>query len=133
MKGKSAKKAGKVSTANNKAARKRARRTSIERERIPVSTNNVEEETMNRGVSDEALVEQPQGNHAATQSGDLTGVSGKDFSAGESAAELMREGQDLEGELVEAVEDAPEADEREVPVHDDSRTTVPDYKNRHRL
>jgi hypothetical protein len=45
----------------------------------------------------------------------------------------MREGQDLEAELVEAVEDAPEVDENEVPAHRDSPSTIPDYKNRNRL
>jgi hypothetical protein len=69
----------------------------------------------------------------ATQAGDLTGVSGYQFSAGESTAELMREGQDLESEEVQAVENTPDADEREVPVHRGSRARISDYKKRNRL
>ena len=132
MRGKSARKSGKGS-ANSKNSGKRPRRTSIERERIPVSTNKVAEDELNRGISPQELEDSPNESRSTAQFGDLTGVSGKDFSAGESAADLMLEGQDLEAELVEAIEDAPEADEKEVPVHRDSRSTIPDYKNRNRL
>lgn len=45
----------------------------------------------------------------------------------------MREGQVLEGEEVQAVEDAPDADEREVSVRRGSRARIPAYKNRSRL
>jgi hypothetical protein len=132
MRGKCAGKSGKDSAGNSKNSAKRPRGTSIQREGIPVSTKKVEEDALNRGISAKKLEDRPNGSRSATQS-DLTGVSGKDFSAGESAADLMREGQDLEAELVEAVEDAPEVDENEVPAHRDSRSTIPDYKNRNRL
>jgi hypothetical protein len=104
-----------------------------EPKRLPITTNKVEEESLNRGVSAELIEGSSQDSRKATQAGDLTGVSGDQFSAGETTAELMREGQGLEGEEVQAVEDAPDADEREVSVRRRSRARIPAYKNRSRL
>jgi hypothetical protein len=39
--------------------------------------------------------------------GDLQGLSAREDSNSESVAELVNEGQDLEGEKIEAIEDAP--------------------------
>jgi hypothetical protein len=88
---------------------------------------------VNRGVSLERFEAEPEKRPISNQSGDLTGVPGRVFSAGESVTELMREGQGLEGELTEAVENAPDADQQRVPVHRGSRAKMPDYKNRNRL
>jgi hypothetical protein len=67
------------------------------------------------------------------ESGDLTGVGDTGYSAGQSTAELMEEGQDLEGELVLGVENAAGADEEEVPTPRKPRSQVLQYRNRNRL
>ncbi|MGB7438382.1 MAG: hypothetical protein WBR26_14490 [Candidatus Acidiferrum sp.] len=71
-------------------------------------------------------------NRAVTQSGDLMGVAPTGFSAGQSTAELLEEGQDLEGELVLAINSASDADEEEVPSPRSPRGRIPDYRNRNR-
>jgi hypothetical protein len=68
-----------------------------------------------------------------TQAGDLTALSKNRFSAGESVSELLEEGQDLEGQLVEAVGAAGEASQKELPVRTEREERIPDYKNRNRL
>lgn len=57
------------------------------------------------------------------QSGDVQGLSRKELADSESVAELAEEGQDFEAGIVEAVENAPDADKgplksREVPEND---------------
>jgi hypothetical protein len=68
-----------------------------------------------------------------TQSGDLTGIPRDRFSAGESMAELIEEGQDLEGELVGSLGTTREGDEGTLSVRNIPRERIPDYKNRNRL
>jgi hypothetical protein len=59
----------------------------------------------------------------------------EDFDESESVEELLEEGQDLAGELVQGVENAPSADQGDVktraPPEPEVRTPV--YKNRNRL
>src|ERR1700722_15950891 len=50
-------------------------------------------------------------------SGDAQGLSREDFDDSESVVELVEEGQDLEGELVQGVENAPPADQGDVKTH----------------
>jgi hypothetical protein len=68
-------------------------------------------------------------------SGDAQGLSHVDFDDSESVAELVEEGQDLEGELVQGVENAPPADQGDVKTHAPSEPEdrTPAYKNRNRL
>jgi hypothetical protein len=68
-----------------------------------------------------------------TQSGDLSGIPKDRFSAGESMAELIEEGQDLEGELVGSLGTTREGDEGTLSVQKIPRERIPDYKNRNRL
>ena len=68
-----------------------------------------------------------------TQAGDLTALSKNRSSAGESVSELLEEGQDLEGQLVEAVSAAGGASQKELPVRTEPEERIPDYKNRNRL
>jgi hypothetical protein len=73
-----------------------------------------------------------EGSLRAGQSGDLQGLSDTEEADSESVDELLEEGQALEAEVVEGVEDVP--DEKPVPsrgrIEDDS---VPDYDDREKL
>jgi hypothetical protein len=58
------------------------------------------------------------GPDSAGQSGDTQGLSSTATASDESVEELADEGQDLEAESVQGVEDAADHPERPVPVHD---------------
>jgi hypothetical protein len=68
-------------------------------------------------------------------SGDAQGLSQEDFDDSESVEELVEEGQDLEGELVQGVENAAPADQGDVKTHapPEPEDRTPAYKNRNRL
>jgi hypothetical protein len=68
-------------------------------------------------------------------SGDVQNLSAQELDDSESVEELVEEGQDLEGELVQGVENAPPADQGEVKTHAPAEPDdeVPDYKHRNRL
>jgi hypothetical protein len=77
--------------------------------------------------------ELPPKDRQATQSGDLTVASRNRFSAGECAAELFEEGQDLERELVESLGTTREEDEGILSIRPFPGERIPDYKNHNRL
>jgi hypothetical protein len=60
------------------------------------------------------------------QSGDLQGLSNSAGADSESVDELLEEGNAFEAEVVEGVENAPDADEGEVHTHEVSEDDVPD-------
>ena len=64
--------------------------------------------------------------------GDLQGLSAEELFDSESVIELSEEGQDLEAELIEGIEEAPDPDQDEVRVHQ-APDYEPDYKNRNRI
>ena len=68
-------------------------------------------------------------------SGDAQGLPQEDLDDSESVEELVEEGQDLEGELVQGVENAPPADQGDVRTHapPEPEGRTPAYKNRNRL
>ena len=68
-------------------------------------------------------------------SGDVQNLSQEELSDSESAEELVEEGQDFEGELIEGIENAPPGDQGEVRTHAPAEPNeeAPDYKNRNRL
>jgi hypothetical protein len=70
--------------------------------------------------------EQGLGPDSAGQSGDLQGLSEVADADSESVEELVEEGQALEAEAVEGVEDAPDADVKEVRVHERPEDDVPE-------
>jgi hypothetical protein len=76
--------------------------------------------------ADETTTDDSKLHSSGKLSGDLESLSEQELSNSESAAELAEEGQDLEGELVKGVEDAPGPEQGAV------RTHTPD-KNRGRL
>jgi len=71
--------------------------------------------------------------HKGDLSGDLQGLSTAELYDSESVTELSQEGQDLEAELIEGVEDALDPDQGEVRVHEAPQKDVPDYKDRNRI
>lgn len=73
------------------------------------------------------------GIHKGDMSGDLQGLSTLEYDDSESVSQLVGEGQDLEAELIEGVEDAPDADRGDVRVHNAPQKDVPDYKDRNRI
>jgi hypothetical protein len=68
-------------------------------------------------------------------SADAQGLSQRDVDDSESVEELVEEGQDLAGELVQGVENAPPADQGDVKTHapPEPEDHTPAYKNRNRL
>lgn len=82
-------------------------------------------------IPDEQFVEDPVekprglGPESAGQSGDLQGLSEIPGADSESVEELIEEGQALEADAIAGVEDAPDADVREVHVHQRPEDDVP--------
>jgi len=70
--------------------------------------------------------EQGLGPDSAGQSGDVQGLSKVADADSESVEELAEEGQALEAEAIEGVEDAPDADVKEVRVHERREDDVPE-------
>ena|SRR5579871_1817405 len=70
------------------------------------------------------------GADAAGQSGDLQGLSNSATADSESVDELLEEGNAFEAEVVDGVENAPDADQGEVRTHEVPEDDVPDeYKD----
>ncbi len=67
--------------------------------------------------------------HRGTLSGDLQGISRRELYDSESVSELAGSGQDLEAELIEGVEQAPDADQGEVRVHEVPQPNTLDHSN----
>jgi transcription termination/antitermination protein NusA len=72
------------------------------------------EETVLEGGGDDSST----GPDSAGQSGDVEGLSGEAEATSESVEELVESGQYYEAEVVEGIEDAPNADEAEVTTHE---------------
>jgi len=66
------------------------------------------------------------GPDSAGQSGDVQGLSNVADADSESVEELIEDGQALEAEAIEGVEDAPDADVKEVRVHQRREDDVPE-------
>jgi len=82
---------------------------------------------------DENEVEPTPREHRGDLSGDLQGLSNTEFYDSESVVELSEEGQDLEAELIEGVEDALDPDQGEVRVHEAPQKGAPAYRDRNRI
>jgi hypothetical protein len=65
------------------------------------------------------------GARSGGQSGDLQGLSNREGANSESVDELLEEGNAFEAEVVKGVEDAGDADEREVHTHEVPEDDVP--------
>lgn len=67
----------------------------------------------------------PEGARSGEPSGDLQGLSDVQGADSESVDELLEEGNAFEAEVVKGVEDAGDADEREVRTHEVPQNDVP--------
>jgi hypothetical protein len=86
--------------------------------------------------ADETTTENATPHSSGKLSGDLESLSEQELSDSESVAELAEEGQDLEGELIKGVEDAPGPEQGSVRTHTPAAPEtedVPEYKDRGRL
>lgn len=77
-------------------------------------------------VEDPADEAEGLGPDSAGQSGDVQGLSEVADADSESVEELAEEGQSLEAEVIAGVEDAPDADVKEVHVHERPEDDVPE-------
>jgi hypothetical protein len=68
----------------------------------------------------------PEGARSGRQSGDLQGMSSVEGADSESVDELLEEGNAFESDVVKGVEDAGNADEKEVRTHEVPQDDVPD-------
>jgi|SRR5579859_4272298 len=127
-------KAKKAKTAKRKTApaKKPVRRARLAADRI---TSGNEASTLDpKGhLIDESELEPTPREHKGDLSGDLQGLSGAALFDSESVIELSEEGQDLEAELIEGVEDALDPDQGEVRVHEAPHKDAPAYKDRNRI
>ena len=65
------------------------------------------------------------GDEAGGQAGDLQGLSREENSGSESVEELVEEGQAFEADVVNGVENAPDADEGPIRTHDRLEDDIP--------
>jgi hypothetical protein len=121
--------------APKRAAARGKKRNTASRAAVDSVTSGSESSTLNpRGrLIVETEEEAVPGVHKGNMSGDLQGLSTTAYDDSESVSELIEEGQDLEAELIEGVEDAPEADQGDVRVHKAPQKDVPDYKDRNKI
>lgn len=105
-----------------KAAPKPAKKRVIRRE----ISSGPESSSLGSGIMRGAR-ERPRrglGEEAGGQSGDLQGLSEVEESNAESVEELLEEGQSFEAEVVDAVENTPDADQGEVRTHERPESEV---------
>jgi hypothetical protein len=82
---------------------------------------------------DDVTPQEKPGTAKGRLAGDVQDLSTQELSDAESVEELAEEGQDLEGELIKGIEDAPEADQGQVITHKFPQRDVPKFKDRSRL
>ena len=118
--GKSKKVSRKKAAPKKEAPRKKAapkRRSALKKRRVGKASQSVE-----------MPASEPEGLGARSggQSGNLQGLSNSADADSESVDELIEEGNAFEVEVVEGVEDAPEADEGEIRTHEVPEDDVPE-------
>ena len=120
-KGRRAKKAtlGKPPVRRNKTARRPVVRREI--------SSGSERSSLGAGLfeTNERLTKRGLGTGAAGQSGDLQGLSRAIDVDSESVEELVEEGQSFEADAISGVENAPDADQGEVRVHERPEDELP--------
>ena len=84
-----------------------------------------------RFVRDDLTPQEKPGAAKEKLAGDLQELSTQELSDAESVEELTEEGQDLEGELIKGIEDAPEAEQGQVKTHKFLQKDA--FKDRNRL
>jgi hypothetical protein len=111
------------------------RRTRNHNQRSPQTTQAAATSSPNLKSPRESQLdfgEATSGVPSATQSGGPQGTAGAKALTSESIAELFEEGQ-LDSEVAQDVETAPDADRGELETREASREEDPEYRNRNRL
>jgi len=121
----------KTRTKSKKTSRKHAALKKKARPKKPAARKKpAKKSTRTRGKSqNEATIRfEPKGlgGNFGGQSGDLQGLSDTAGADSESVDELLEEGNAFEAEVVEGVQDAPDADQGEVRTHEVQEGDVPD-------
>jgi hypothetical protein len=123
---------------NKRSPTRRAKRKSVQAAQTRVRETTSGSERSSLDPNRKTLIPQEQdSSHTARGqlSGDVQNLSQQELSDSESVEELVQEGQDFEGELIEGIENAPPADQGEVRTHAPAEPNeeAPDYKNRNRF
>ena len=123
---------------NKTSPTRRAKRKSVQAAQTGVRETTSGSERSSLDPNRNKLIPQEHdSSHTASGrlSGDVQNLSQEELSDSESVEELVEEGQDFEGELIEGIENAPPADQGEVRTHAPAEPNeeAPDYKNRNRL
>ena len=118
-------KTSKSSSARRKAAKASTRKTKKKKALKPKRRGRVTKGSPSEGelVSFE---KRGRGARSAGQSGDTQGLPAAPDVDSESVEELLEEGQSFEAEIVEGVENAPDADEGEVRTREVEEDDVPE-------
>jgi hypothetical protein len=127
------KKAKPKKVVKKKVAAKKTSKTAVPKKTAPVKKvkkKPAPKKSTARGKSQRvgSVAFEPKGLGARSggQSGDLQGLSNSASADSESVDELLEEGNSFEAEVVEGVEDAPDADQGEVKTHEVSEDDVPE-------
>jgi hypothetical protein len=124
---KSKKKNAKPKTAlRKKAAPKKKARTKKAAPRKKPARNNRAARGKKQKLATVTFEPRGLGANSGGQSGDLQGLSNSAGADSESVDELLEEGNAFEAEVVEGVENAPDADQGEVRTHEVLENDVPD-------
>jgi N utilization substance protein A len=121
----------KKKSANRKPARKKAavKTNPVGKKTIGVSTARaLKKRVREKSQSVDTVAFSPEGPVARSgrQSGDLQGLSSVEAADSESVDELLEEGNAFEADAVKGVEDADDADEKEVRTHEVPEDDLPD-------
>jgi len=92
----------------------------------PVSAPKKQVRKKSQSVDTLAFAPEEPGARSGRQSGDLQGLSSVENADSESVGELLEEGNAFEADVVSGVEDAGNADEKEVRTHEVPEDDVPD-------
>lgn len=124
----SAKKAAVKTPAKMKmVSKKKLAATKAVRKKVAKAKASAKKRFRGKSENVDALLLEPVGLGARSggQSGDLQGLSDREGADSESVDELLEEGNAFEAEVVKGVEDAGNADEREVRTHEVPEDDVP--------
>jgi len=115
---------------------KKASKAAVTKKAVPVKKvrkvkkKAAEKKRVARGKSQPvgSVAFEPKGLGARSggQSGDLQGLSNSASADSESVDELLEEGNSFEAEVVEGIEDAPDADQGEIKTHEVLEDDVPE-------
>jgi hypothetical protein len=115
------KSAKKKAIAKKPAAKSTSGKKTIARNTVLASNRRTQDRTQRQAAFPR---ERPR-SHSGDQSGDLQGLSNIEAADSESVDELLEEGNAFEADAVAGVQDADDADEREVHTHEVPEDDVP--------